>query len=169
MLFFQRIFDRYRGFAFSLKDEPSLYDAKFREHAIKVMKTVDVAVGMLTDVANLLPVLEGLGEKHKCYGILPRDDVVGQALLETLALGLGDEFVGAQGGVGRDLRHRTTMIKGANTTRRATRSTTRATQAGGRQGRGGHEEVDGVGDGRVRTRTCRVGRCRWSSSCGGSG
>ena len=60
------------------------------------MKTVDVAVGMLTDVANLLPVLEGLGEKHKYYGILPPHyDVVGQALLETLALGLGDEFTPA--------------------------------------------------------------------------
>ena len=77
---------------------------------------VDVAVGMLTDVANLLPVLEGLGEKHKYYGILPPHyDVVGQALLETLALGLGDEFTPALKAAWAEIYGviATTMIKGA--------------------------------------------------------
>ena len=119
VLFFQRIFAiAPEALAlFSFKDEPSLYDApKFREHAIKVMKTVDVAVGMLTDVANLLPVLEGLGEKHKYYGILPPHyDVVGQALLETLALGLGDEFTPALKAAWAEIYGviSSTMIKGA--------------------------------------------------------
>ena len=58
-----------------------------------MMNTVGVAVKMLDDVPNLLPVLEGLGHKHVAYGVVNEHyPVIGQALLDTLALGLGDAF-----------------------------------------------------------------------------
>ena len=47
----------------------------------QVMTTVGVAVAGLKDLGALVPVLEGLGAKHKGYGVLPAHyDVVGQAL-----------------------------------------------------------------------------------------
>ena len=100
ILFFKRIFEiapGALGLFSSLKTfqiGPELYEsAALKAHASKVMATVNVAVGMLNDVPKLLPVLEDLGNKHVKYGILPAHyDVVGQALLDTLALGLGDAF-----------------------------------------------------------------------------
>ena len=80
------------------------------------MTTVGVAVGMLTDVPKLLPVLEGLGAKHKGYGVLPAHyDVVGQALLDTLALGLGEAFTPSLKAAWAEVYGivSSTMIKGA--------------------------------------------------------
>ena len=67
---------------------------KFKKHATGVISTVNVAVGMLApDLDPLVGVLQGLGKKHKAYGVLPAHfDVVGQALLETLGDALGDKF-----------------------------------------------------------------------------
>ena len=100
VLFFKRIFEIAPG-ALALFSNlkgmevgPELYEsAALKSHASKVMATVNVAVGKLTDLPTLIPVLEGLGAKHVNYGILPAHyDIVGAALLDTLALGLGDEF-----------------------------------------------------------------------------
>ena len=64
-----------------------------KAHALKVMQTVDVAVKGLADLDKLVPVLQGLGKKHVPYGVLPEHyEVVGQALLATLAGGLGAEW-----------------------------------------------------------------------------
>ena len=64
-----------------------------RKHALKVISTVDVAVKGLADLDKLVPVLQGLGTKHVQYGVIPEHyDVVGQALLATLAAGLGAEW-----------------------------------------------------------------------------
>uniref|UniRef100_A0A7S2IQR5 Globin domain-containing protein n=1 Tax=Zooxanthella nutricula TaxID=1333877 RepID=A0A7S2IQR5_9DINO len=98
VLFFRRIFEIAPGALqlFSFKDVPKdkLYDhPKLKNHALAVMKTVGTAVSMLDDVPNLLPVLEGLGKKHVGYGVQPEHyEVVGQALLDTLATGLGKDF-----------------------------------------------------------------------------
>jgi hypothetical protein len=60
------------------------------------MSTVGVAVDKLDDLDTLIPVLQALGAKHVKYGVLPAHyDIVGQALLDTLALGLGDAFTPA--------------------------------------------------------------------------
>lgn len=68
--------------------------AKFKKHAAGVIRTVNTAVGMLSpDLAPLAEILKKLGKRHSGYGVLePHYAVVGQALIETLATALGDEF-----------------------------------------------------------------------------
>ena len=57
------------------------------------MTTVGVAVAGLQDLEKLVPVLEGLGARHKPYGVLAEHyDIVGQALLATLGSALGDAW-----------------------------------------------------------------------------
>jgi hemoglobin-like flavoprotein len=82
---------------FSFRDVPNLYESKeLKTHAVKVMSTVGVAVAGLNEVAKLIPVLVMLGKKHLTYGVLPAHyDVVGQALLETLEMGLGEHWTPA--------------------------------------------------------------------------
>ena len=79
---------------FSFKNEPNLAESpKLKSHALKVMKTVDVAVKGLADLDKLVPVLQGLGKRHVPYGVLPEHyGVIGQALLATLEAGLGAEW-----------------------------------------------------------------------------
>ena len=99
VLFFKRLFETAPEAIelFSFKKEDNLYESpKLKAHALKVMTTVGVAVSMLNDVPKLLPVLRDLGQKHIKYGVTPGHyDIVGRALLETLALGLGDAFTPA--------------------------------------------------------------------------
>jgi len=122
VLFFKRIFEiAPQALAlFSFKDEPAdkLYESPIlKAHAIKVMKTVGVAVSMLDDLENLLPVLEGLGKKHVAYGVIPAHyGIVGQALLDTLALGLGDAFTPELKDAWSEIYGvvSSTMIKGSN-------------------------------------------------------
>ena len=122
VLFFKRIFEIAPGalelFSFRDVPAPELYEsAKLKSHALKVMNTVGVAVSMLDDVPALLPVLEGLGKKHVDYGVVPAHyEVVGQALLDTLALGLGDAFTPELKAAWAEIYGvvSSTMIKGAN-------------------------------------------------------
>jgi len=66
---------------------------KLRKHATSVMLAVGKAVAGLTDLAALAPRLAELGEKHREKGVLPAHFiVVGQALLDTLASGLGENW-----------------------------------------------------------------------------
>ncbi len=66
---------------------------KFKAHALQVLTTVSLAVSSLGDLPGLVPKLRALGLKHAGYGIEQAHyDVVGQALLDTLSLGLGDSF-----------------------------------------------------------------------------
>merc|ERR1719502_2185671 len=39
------------------------------KHAVGVVKTVGVAIGMLTDLESLVPVLKDLGQRHTKYGV----------------------------------------------------------------------------------------------------
>ena len=50
-------------------------------------------VAGLSDVASLIPVLQALGKRHANYGVESAHfAVVGEALIWTLADGLGDKF-----------------------------------------------------------------------------
>merc|ERR1712226_427480 len=75
---------------FSFKDEPDMYNSsRFKQVSTRTVATVGTAVSMLRNLDDLVPVLADLGTKHIAYGVIPAHyDVVGQALLETLALGL---------------------------------------------------------------------------------
>ena len=78
----------------SFKDEANLYESpKLEAHGIKVVTTVGTAVGLLRDLDTLVPVLQQLGTKHVDYGVIPAHyEIVGQALMQTLKMGLGDDY-----------------------------------------------------------------------------
>eukprot|EP00927_Polykrikos_kofoidii_P000374 TRINITY_DN10135_c0_g1_i1.p1 TRINITY_DN10135_c0_g1~~TRINITY_DN10135_c0_g1_i1.p1 ORF type:complete len:293 (-),score=70.72 TRINITY_DN10135_c0_g1_i1:141-1019(-) len=62
-------------------------------HATKVVGTVATAVSLLRDLDTLVPVLQELGLKHHGFGVLRAHyDVVGEALIESLQVGLGANF-----------------------------------------------------------------------------
>lgn len=79
---------------FSFKDEPDLYEsAALKKHGVLVVSTVGKAVAGLKDLEKLAPVLKNLGKAHAGKGIVAAHyDVVGQALIDTLQAGLGDDF-----------------------------------------------------------------------------
>ena len=58
-----------------------------------LMQTLAVVVKGIDHREALLPAVEALGRRHAGYGVQPSHyATVGQALLDTLALGLGDAF-----------------------------------------------------------------------------
>lgn len=62
----------------------------------KLMQMLAAAVSGLSDLPALLPVAAALGRRHAGYGV--QSDhyaIVGQALLDTLQSGMGDEFTPA--------------------------------------------------------------------------
>eukprot|EP00055_Hartaetosiga_balthica_P006531 m.20632 g.20632 ORF g.20632 m.20632 type:complete len:166 (+) comp5267_c0_seq1:447-944(+) len=99
ILLFKRIFELApEAIAlFSFRDEPDMYNSKmFKKHALIVVQGVDKAVKNLTDLGVVIPLLSRMGKKHVEYGVIPAHyDIVGQALIDTLAAGLGDEFTDA--------------------------------------------------------------------------
>ena len=53
----------------------------------------NTAVNSLNNLEAVVPAVEEMGKRHVGYGVKDEDyDVVGEALLWTLAAGLGDEF-----------------------------------------------------------------------------
>lgn len=70
-----------------------LFKGDMKQQSRKLMTTLKLAVAGLDDLSGLVPVLEQLAERHMGYGVRPGDyTTVGNALLATLAEGLGDEF-----------------------------------------------------------------------------
>ncbi len=70
-----------------------LFIGDMRQQAARLMQMIGAAVGLLDRPAQLLPVLAHLGARHAGYGVQPRDyQVVGVALIDTLAEGLGQAF-----------------------------------------------------------------------------
>jgi hemoglobin-like flavoprotein len=66
---------------------------KLRAHATSVMLAVGKAVAGLSDMEALAPRLAELGVRHRGKGVVPAHFiVVGQALLDTLATGLGEHW-----------------------------------------------------------------------------
>lgn len=84
--FYARLFDL----------DPTLrpfFKADMREQQRKLMATLQVVIGGLANPEKILPAARDLGRRHVAYGV--RDahyDTVGEALLWTLAQGLGEEF-----------------------------------------------------------------------------
>lgn len=70
-----------------------LFKGDMTQQGAKLMQMIGAAVRGLNDVPSLLPVLQALGVRHVAYGVSAKDyDVVGAALLDTLAQGLGEAF-----------------------------------------------------------------------------
>lgn len=70
-----------------------LFKGNLQDQGRKLMATLKVAVKGLDDLNKLVPVLQNLAERHVDYGVKPEDYTpVGNALLYTLKVGLGDDF-----------------------------------------------------------------------------
>lgn len=70
-----------------------LFVGDMREQGRKLMSMITIVVNGLMDLEPLLPTVRTLGARHAGYGVKPEHyDTVGDALLWTLAQGLGDDF-----------------------------------------------------------------------------
>jgi len=70
-----------------------LFRGSMAEQGRRLMTMLVTAVRLLDDPETLLPTLRVLGARHAGYGVRPEHyDTVGQALLGTLSLGLGEAF-----------------------------------------------------------------------------
>lgn len=82
---------------YETSDEAMYKQEIFRKHATGVVSTVTAAVSLLEagDMDLLVKTLKELGAKHLAYGLILEGahyDLVGQALIDTLAAALGDDF-----------------------------------------------------------------------------
>lgn len=128
-LLFRRIFEINPGatafFTFAKDvtrtDHEAIYQSElFQVHATAVISTVDAAVGLLqsNSMDTLTSVLKGLGAKHASMSLEQAHfDLVGQALLDTLAKALGSDYFTQQvreawAGVYEVIAK--TMLEGAN-------------------------------------------------------
>ncbi|MDX1736764.1 MAG: globin family protein [Alphaproteobacteria bacterium] len=70
-----------------------LFKGDIKEQGKKLMATIGVAVAGLRDLERIVPVVQKLGIKHAGYGVKKAHyDTVAEALLWTLAQGLGPKF-----------------------------------------------------------------------------
>ena len=71
----------------------SLFPTEMAEQKKKLMTMITAAVAGLNDLNALVPVVQNLGRRHVAYRVEARHyPIVGQALLDTLATGLGPAF-----------------------------------------------------------------------------
>lgn len=83
------------GNRYAIGSENLFHDPKFIKHATQVVSMVTAAIGLLEkgDMETLISVLKELGARHADYGIQQEHyPIVGEALIETLAAALGDDF-----------------------------------------------------------------------------
>jgi hemoglobin-like flavoprotein len=58
-----------------------------------LVQTLGVVVASIDRLESIIPAVEALGRRHAGYGVeAAHFDTVGQALLDTLAVGLGESF-----------------------------------------------------------------------------
>ena len=58
-----------------------------------LMQTLAVVVASIDRLESIVPAVEALGRRHAGYGVeAAHIETVGQALLDTLAVGLGEDF-----------------------------------------------------------------------------
>lgn len=70
-----------------------LFPSDLTEQRKKLMATIGIAVKGLRKIEELVPTLQKLGAGHAGYGVKDEDyGTVAQALLWTLAQGLGDAY-----------------------------------------------------------------------------
>lgn len=85
-LFYNRLFDLNPNLR-------SLFNDSILDQGRKLMSVLATAVGSLSNLEKIVPVVEDLGKRHHHYGVTHQDyDTVGQALIWTLEQGLGDAF-----------------------------------------------------------------------------
>ena len=71
----------------------ALFKGDVRRQGREFMQVLAVAVGGLSNVTTLVPMVQQLGVRHAAYGVQARHyDAVRQALLYTLAVILQDEY-----------------------------------------------------------------------------
>ncbi|XWK88779.1 MAG: adenylate/guanylate cyclase domain-containing protein [Phormidium sp.] len=86
-LFYQRLFELEPSF------RPLFKQGEMKNQEGKLMNTLGLAVEGLRQPDKIIPVVQKLGRRHVDYGVKAEYyDVVGEALLWTLAQGLGEEF-----------------------------------------------------------------------------
>lgn len=70
-----------------------LFKGDMQAQGHKLMQMIGAAVGKLNDLGTLVPILQGLGRRHRDYGVQDAHyGTVGGALLLTLEQGLGEGF-----------------------------------------------------------------------------
>jgi hemoglobin-like flavoprotein len=85
-LFYARLFE-------TAPEVRALFPSDLADQKRKLIQMLAIAVNGLMDLDMIEPALRDLGRRHGRYGVTPRDyEVVGAALLWTLAQGLGDAF-----------------------------------------------------------------------------
>jgi hemoglobin-like flavoprotein len=77
--------------------DPSLRDLFSRTDMASqrrnLMQTLAVVVASIDRLESIVPAVEALGRRHAGYGVeAAHFDTVGQALLDTLAIGLGEAY-----------------------------------------------------------------------------
>ena len=71
----------------------ALFKGNMEIQGAKLMQMIGAAVGKLTDLDTLVPILQGLAKRHTGYGVQEAHyATVGGALLKTLEQGLGPAF-----------------------------------------------------------------------------
>src|SRR4051795_6856755 len=74
-------------------DLKSLFKSDIKDQGRKLMATLAVVVNSLEHLQEVLPAVQALAVRHAGYGVQSRDyDAVGDALIWTLATGLGERF-----------------------------------------------------------------------------
>jgi hemoglobin-like flavoprotein len=88
-LFYNRLFEL----------DPSLrllFKSDMEEQGKKLMVMLQIAVKGLDRLDELVPAIQQLGQRHSSYGVQNSHyDTVGQALIWTLGMGLGEDFTPA--------------------------------------------------------------------------
>ena len=70
-----------------------LFKGNMDDQGAKLMKTLGIAVGGLSNLGSIVPVVQELGKRHVTYGVKKQHyATVGGALLGTLQAGLGEAF-----------------------------------------------------------------------------
>lgn len=70
-----------------------LFTGDMQAQGTRLMQMIGAAVGQLKRLDTLVPVLQGLGQRHAGYGVVQAHyTLVGTALLATLSKGLGPDF-----------------------------------------------------------------------------
>ena len=73
--------------------KPMFAHSDMTEQGKKLMQMITIAVNGLDNLEALIGAVQQLGKRHVGYGVKAEHyDTVGAALLDTLAVGLGDEF-----------------------------------------------------------------------------
>lgn len=86
LLFYQRLFNLAPGVR-------SLFTGDIEAQGVKLMAMLKTVIDSLEAPDKLIPALEEMGRRHAGYGVEDSQyDIVGQALLETFADVLGQEF-----------------------------------------------------------------------------